>query len=90
MNNPSEWAEDLWTIYTGFMVEQGELGHNPRASDLFCTFRELVFFFQKLENERRRNTDGLLVKPFDTFSLTFLLLTSTTQKMEITQTASIH
>ena len=52
MNAPTEWVEDLWTIYTGFMIAQGELGHNPRASDLFCTFRELVFFFQKLEERK--------------------------------------
>lgn len=52
MNDPAEWVEDLWTMYTGFMVAQGELGHNPRASDLFCTFRELVFFFQKLEERK--------------------------------------
>lgn len=52
MNAPAEWVEDLWTIYTGFMIAQGELGHNPRASDLFCTFRELIFFFQKLEERK--------------------------------------
>lgn len=47
---PAEWVEDLWTIYTDCMIAQGELGHNPKASDLFCTFRELVFFFQKLDD----------------------------------------
>lgn len=52
MNDPKEWVEDLWTIYTGFMVAQRELGHNPHASDLFCTFRELVFFFQKLQERK--------------------------------------
>lgn len=52
MNAPEEWIEDLWTIYTGFMISQSELGHNPKASDLFCTFRELVFFFQKLEERK--------------------------------------
>lgn len=52
MNAPAEWIEDLWTIYTGFMISQSELGHNPKASDLFCTFRELVFFFQKLEERK--------------------------------------
>ena len=52
MNDPKEWVEDLWTIYTGYMVAQSELGHNPHASDLFCTFRELVFFFQKLEERK--------------------------------------
>jgi hypothetical protein len=52
MNDPAEWVEDLWTMYTGFMVAQTELGHNPRASYMFCTFRELVFFFQKLEERK--------------------------------------
>lgn len=52
MSDPAEWVEDLWTMYTGFMVAQTELGHNPRASDMFCTFRELVFFFQKLEERK--------------------------------------
>ena len=52
MNAPKELVEDLWTIYTGFMISQAELGHNPKASDLFCTFRELVFFFQKLEERQ--------------------------------------
>jgi hypothetical protein len=51
MNDPAEWIEDIWTIYTCFMISQGELGHNPRASDLFCTFCELVFFFQKLNKQ---------------------------------------
>jgi hypothetical protein len=52
MNAPAEWVEDLWTIYTGYMVAHGELGHNPRASDMFCTFRELVFFSQKLDERK--------------------------------------
>lgn len=52
MNDSKEWVEDLWTIYTGFMVAQKELGYNPHVSDLFCTFRELVFFFQKLEERK--------------------------------------
>jgi hypothetical protein len=52
MNDPAEWVEDLWTMYTGYMVAQGELGYNPRASDMFCTFRELAFFFQKLEERK--------------------------------------
>lgn len=51
MNDPKEWVEDLWTIYTGFMVAQRELGYNPHASNLSCTFRELVLF-QKLEERK--------------------------------------
>ena len=34
MNDPAEWVDDLWTIYSGFMVAQTELVHNPRASDM--------------------------------------------------------
>jgi hypothetical protein len=48
----SAWIDDLWTIYTGYMVSQTEMGYNPRAADLFCTFRDLVFFFQRTQLEK--------------------------------------
>jgi hypothetical protein len=52
MSDASVWIDDLWTIYTGFMIAQKELGYNPRAADLFCTFRDLVFFFQRTQLEK--------------------------------------
>jgi len=44
-----EWIDDLWSIYTGYSIYQKEVGYNPRISETFTTFKELVFFFQKLE-----------------------------------------
>jgi hypothetical protein len=43
------WIEDLWSIYTGYTVFENSAGFNPRGSEIFMTFRELVFFFQKVE-----------------------------------------
>jgi len=45
----SEWIEDLWIIYSDHMAFQKEAGCNPRIGEIFLSFRELVFFFQKLE-----------------------------------------
>jgi hypothetical protein len=52
ITDASVWIDDLWTIYTGYMVSQTEMGYNPRAADLFCTFRDLVFFFQRTQLEK--------------------------------------
>ncbi|NIJ52828.1 hypothetical protein [Dyadobacter arcticus] len=48
-SNAASWVNDLWDIYTGYMVAQRELGHNLRAADIFTSFKELVFFFQRVE-----------------------------------------
>ncbi len=48
-SSASEWIEDLWVIYSDHMAFQKEAGHNPRITEIFLSFRELVFFFQKLE-----------------------------------------
>ena len=48
----SEWIEDLWIIYSDHMAFQKEAGCNPRIGEIFLSFRELVFFFQKLEIRR--------------------------------------
>jgi len=45
----SEWIEDLWIIYSDHMAFQKEAGCNPRIGEIFLSFRELVFFFRKLE-----------------------------------------
>lgn len=47
--SPSNWIDDLWDIYAGYMLAQRELGYNPRAADIFTSFKELVFFFQRVE-----------------------------------------
>lgn len=43
------WVDDLWSIYSGYMVFEKEAGYNPRGTEIFESFRELVFFFQKAE-----------------------------------------
>ena len=48
-SNASELIEDLWTIYSDHMAFQKEAGCNPRIGEIFLSFRELVFFFQRLE-----------------------------------------
>lgn len=47
--SPSEMRDHLWSIYSDSMAFQQEAGRNPRISDIFMTFRELVFFFQRIE-----------------------------------------
>jgi hypothetical protein len=48
-SHAASWISDLWDIYSGYMVAQPELGYNPRASEIFASFKELVFFFQRVE-----------------------------------------
>lgn len=47
--SPEEWIGDLWSIYSGYMVSEREAGYNPRCTEIFETFRELVFFFEKAQ-----------------------------------------
>lgn len=49
VSDPVSWAEDLWTIYTGFMIAQKELGYDPHIADTFCSFKELLFFFERVK-----------------------------------------
>jgi hypothetical protein len=46
----ASWANDLWDIYSGYMLAQKEMGYNHRASDIFTSFKELLFFFQRVES----------------------------------------
>lgn len=48
-SHAASWVNDLWDIYTGYMVAQRELGHDLRAANIFTSFKELVFFFQRIE-----------------------------------------
>ena len=47
--SPDEWIGDLWSIYSGYMAFEKEAGYNPRCTEIFETFRELVFFSEKAE-----------------------------------------
>ena len=47
--SPDEWIGDLWSIYSGYMVFEKEAGYNPRCTEIFETFRELILFFEKAQ-----------------------------------------
>jgi hypothetical protein len=49
MSTPAEMAEHLWEVYSGFVLFEKEAGYNPRQTDIFLTFRELVHFCQRIE-----------------------------------------
>ena len=53
VSDPASWAEDLWKIFTGFMLAQKELGYDPRIGDTFCSFKELLFFFERIKEISR-------------------------------------
>ncbi|WAC11384.1 hypothetical protein [Dyadobacter pollutisoli] len=48
LNTPTEMAEHLWEIYSGFQSYDQQAGHNPRKLEIFYTFRDLVFFCQNV------------------------------------------
>ncbi|TLV00275.1 hypothetical protein [Dyadobacter luticola] len=48
LNTPSQMAEHLWEMYSSFELYEQQTGHNPRKLDIFYTFRDLVFFCEKM------------------------------------------
>jgi hypothetical protein len=36
------------------MLAQRDLGYNPRLSDIFTSFKELVMFFEKVKEMREK------------------------------------
>jgi hypothetical protein len=52
MSGAETWIDDLWAIFTGYMLAQKEMGYNPRLSDIFTSFRDLVMFFEKIKAMR--------------------------------------
>ena len=49
MSTPTEMAEHLWEIYSGFQSFEKESGYNPRQLNIFLTFRELIHFCKRIE-----------------------------------------
>jgi len=47
-SSSASWMNDLWVIYSGYMAAQAELGYDRRANDVFTSFKELLFFFQRV------------------------------------------
>lgn len=45
-------ADELWTMFSGYMLAQKELGHSPEIANTFFTFKDLLLFFEKIERIR--------------------------------------
>ncbi|MBO9614692.1 MAG: hypothetical protein J7619_18470 [Dyadobacter sp.] len=45
-------ADELWTMFSGYMLAQKELGHCPEIANTFFTFKDLLLFFEKIERIR--------------------------------------
>ncbi|MBO9614588.1 MAG: hypothetical protein J7619_17945 [Dyadobacter sp.] len=50
--SPEDWAVELWSMFGGFMIAQKELGFSSEISNTFFSFRDLLFFFEKIEKIR--------------------------------------
>ncbi|MCE6987596.1 hypothetical protein [Dyadobacter sp. CY323] len=48
-SSPETWLDHLWTIYTGYMISMKEQGYDPRSADIFGSFKDLVFFFERMK-----------------------------------------
>jgi hypothetical protein len=47
------WTNELWTMFSGFMLAQNELGRNENLSNTYFSFKELLEFFEKVEGIRK-------------------------------------
>jgi len=48
--------DDLHWFYAGpRRLAQKELGYDPRIADTFCSFKELLFFFERVKEIVRTN-----------------------------------
>lgn len=43
------WRDELWTIFTGYIISLKEQGHAPDLCDTYFSFKELVAFFENVE-----------------------------------------
>jgi hypothetical protein len=52
-SDAATWINNLWGMYTGFTMFSQEAGYDPRGHNRFVSFKELVFFFQDVEQISR-------------------------------------
>jgi hypothetical protein len=48
------WTNELWTMFSGFMLAQNEMGRNENLSNTYFSFKELLGFFERVEVIRKR------------------------------------
>lgn len=48
------WTNALWTMFSGFMLAQNEMGRPQNLSNTYFSFKELLEFFERVEGIRKR------------------------------------
>jgi len=51
-SNAESWNRELWTMFSGFMLAQNEMGRSLNLCNTFFSFKELLEFFEKVERIR--------------------------------------
>ena len=52
------WRDELWTIFTGYIISLKEQGHAANLCDTYFSFRELVAFFENVERIGQMENQG--------------------------------
>jgi len=47
-SSPESWRDELWTIFTGYIISLKEQGPAPDLCDTYFSFKELVEFFENV------------------------------------------
>jgi len=48
-SSAESWSDELWTMFTGYIISLKEQGHAPELCDTYFSFKELVEFFENVE-----------------------------------------
>ena len=48
-SSAESWSNELWTIFTGYIISLKEQGHAPELCDTYFSFKELIAFFAEVE-----------------------------------------
>lgn len=48
-SSAENWRDELWTIFTGYIISLKEQGHAPELCDTYFSFKELLDFFGRVE-----------------------------------------
>ncbi|MCE7067940.1 hypothetical protein [Dyadobacter sp. CY326] len=52
-SSAESWTSELWTMFSGFMLAQNEMGRTTNLSNTYFSFKELLEFFEKVEEIRK-------------------------------------
>ena len=57
-SSAESWSNELWTIFTGYIISLKEQGHAPELCDTYFSFKELIEFFAEVERIGRGEAAG--------------------------------